>query len=166
LVPQIVTVADLNGDNNPDLIVKVPGTTIVNFQLQSQLQVYLSNGNGTFKVQLRSPSERTPTASQSSRTSTKTANSTSPSWLKPTQARPNSLSRSATATGRLPPLRSPISSEGTPFAAPDSLAPTLTTTATSISLSSIPPISAASSMARETVPSHRFPPMAISCRKT
>ena len=50
LVPQIVTVADLNGDNNPDLIVNVPGTVIVNFQLQSQLQVYLSNGDGTFKA--------------------------------------------------------------------------------------------------------------------
>jgi hypothetical protein len=49
LVPQIVSVADLNGDSNPDLIANVPGTTIVNFQLQTQLQVYLSNGDGTFK---------------------------------------------------------------------------------------------------------------------
>jgi hypothetical protein len=48
-VPQIVNVADLNGDNNPDLIVNAPGTTIVNFQLQTQLQVYLSKGDGTFK---------------------------------------------------------------------------------------------------------------------
>jgi hypothetical protein len=48
-VPQIVNVADLNGDSNPDLIVNVPGTTIVNFQLQSQLEVYLSKGDGTFK---------------------------------------------------------------------------------------------------------------------
>ncbi|MGB9417059.1 MAG: FG-GAP-like repeat-containing protein, partial [Acidobacteriaceae bacterium] len=49
LVPQIVNVADLNGDSNPDLIVNAPGTTIVNFQLQTQLQVYLSKGDGTFK---------------------------------------------------------------------------------------------------------------------
>ena len=48
-VPQIVNVADLNGDSNPDLIVNIPGTTIVNFQVQTQLQVYLSNGDGTFK---------------------------------------------------------------------------------------------------------------------
>jgi len=44
LVPQIVTVADLNGDSNPDLIVNVVSETIVNFQLQTQLQVYLSKG--------------------------------------------------------------------------------------------------------------------------
>jgi hypothetical protein len=49
LLPQIVNVADLNGDSNPDLIVNAPGTTVVNFQLQSQLQVYLSKGDGTFK---------------------------------------------------------------------------------------------------------------------
>ena len=49
LVPQIVNVADLNGDSNPDLIVNSPGTTIVNFQAQTQLQVYVSNGDGTFK---------------------------------------------------------------------------------------------------------------------
>jgi hypothetical protein len=49
LVPQIVNVADLTGDSNPDLIVNSPGTTIVNFQAQTQLQVYLSNGDGTFK---------------------------------------------------------------------------------------------------------------------
>jgi len=48
-VPQIVNVADLNGDSNPDLIVNIPGPTIVNFQAQTQLQVYLSNGDGTFK---------------------------------------------------------------------------------------------------------------------
>jgi hypothetical protein len=35
--------------SNPDLIVNIPGTTIVNFQLQTQLQVYLSKGDGTFK---------------------------------------------------------------------------------------------------------------------
>jgi hypothetical protein len=49
LVPQILNVADLIGDSNLDLIVNVPGTTIVNFQLQTQLQVFLSNGDGTFK---------------------------------------------------------------------------------------------------------------------
>jgi hypothetical protein len=49
LVPQIVNVADLNGDSNPDLIVNVVSGTIVNFQAPTQLQVFLSNGDGTFK---------------------------------------------------------------------------------------------------------------------
>lgn len=48
-VPQIDNVEDLNGDGNPDLIVNAPGTTVINFQLQTQLQVFLSNGDGTFK---------------------------------------------------------------------------------------------------------------------
>ena len=50
IVPQILNVMDLNGDNSPDLVVNAPGTTIVNFQLQTQLEVFLSNGDGTFKA--------------------------------------------------------------------------------------------------------------------
>jgi hypothetical protein len=49
-VPQIRSVVDLNGDSKPDLIVNASGTTIINFQLQTQLQVFVSNGDGTFKA--------------------------------------------------------------------------------------------------------------------
>jgi hypothetical protein len=41
---------DLTGDGNPDVLVNSPGTTIVNFQLQTLLQLYVSNGDGTFKA--------------------------------------------------------------------------------------------------------------------
>ena len=50
IVPQILNIGDLNGDNFPDLIVNVAGTTIVNFQLQTQLQAFVGNGDGTFKA--------------------------------------------------------------------------------------------------------------------
>lgn len=49
-VPQILSTTDLNGDNKPDLMVNAPGTTIVNFQLQTVLQTYVGNGDGTFKT--------------------------------------------------------------------------------------------------------------------
>jgi hypothetical protein len=49
-VPQILSTTDLNGDGKPDLIVNVPGTTIINFQLQTLLQSYVGNGDGTFKA--------------------------------------------------------------------------------------------------------------------
>jgi len=49
-VPQIDNIGDLNGDGYPDLIVNSPGTTVVNFQLQTQLQAFLGNGDGTFKT--------------------------------------------------------------------------------------------------------------------
>ena len=50
IVPKIMTVIDLTGDNNSDVIVNVPGTAIINFQLQTQLQLFVSNGDGTFKT--------------------------------------------------------------------------------------------------------------------
>ena len=49
-VPTVVSTADLNGDNKPDLIVNAPGTSIVNFQLQTLLEVYVGNGDGTFQA--------------------------------------------------------------------------------------------------------------------
>ena len=49
-VPQIVSTMDLNGDSKPDLIVNAGGTTIINFQLQTQLQTFIGNGDGTFKA--------------------------------------------------------------------------------------------------------------------
>jgi VCBS repeat protein len=48
--PQIEAVADLNGDGNADLLVSIPGTVVTNFQLQNQLEVFLGNGDGTFKT--------------------------------------------------------------------------------------------------------------------
>jgi hypothetical protein len=54
--PQIEAVADLNGDGNSDLIVNVPGTVVTNFQLQNQLEVFLGNGDGTFKTPVSIPS--------------------------------------------------------------------------------------------------------------
>ncbi len=48
--PQIVAVTDFNGDGNPDLLVNIPGTVVTNFQLQNQLEVFLGNGDGTFKT--------------------------------------------------------------------------------------------------------------------
>jgi hypothetical protein len=50
IVPQIVNIGDLNGDMIPDLIVNSSGTIIVNFQLQTQLQAFVGNGDGTFKA--------------------------------------------------------------------------------------------------------------------
>lgn len=50
LVPRILSVTDLTGDNSPDLIVNIPGTTIVNFQLQTQLETFVSKGDGTFNA--------------------------------------------------------------------------------------------------------------------
>ena len=49
-LPQIVAIADFNGDGNSDLLVNIPGTVITNFQLQNQLEVFLGNGDGTFKT--------------------------------------------------------------------------------------------------------------------
>jgi hypothetical protein len=54
--PQIVAIADLNGDGNPDLLVNIPGTVVTNFQLQNQLEVLLGNGDGTFKTPIPIPS--------------------------------------------------------------------------------------------------------------
>ena len=82
-MPQIVNVADLNGDSNPDLIVNAPGTTIVNFQLQRPSSRSISQkatAHSSHHRQLRS--ERTRIACRSSQTLTKTANSTSRFWLK------------------------------------------------------------------------------------
>ena len=56
LPPQIVSTADLNGDGNPDLIVNIQGTVVTNFQLQNQLEVFLGNGDGTFKAPIPIPS--------------------------------------------------------------------------------------------------------------
>lgn len=50
LVPTILNVIDLTGDHIPDLVVNFPGTTIINFQLQTQLQLFVANGDGTFKA--------------------------------------------------------------------------------------------------------------------
>jgi hypothetical protein len=50
IAPQIMAIADLNGDGNPDLLVNIPGTTVVNFQLQNQFVIFLGNGDGTFKA--------------------------------------------------------------------------------------------------------------------
>lgn len=47
--PQIVAVADVNGDGNPDLIVNTTLSYNVNGGT-SELQVYLGNGDGTFKA--------------------------------------------------------------------------------------------------------------------
>ena len=50
-VPAVLSTADLNGDNKPDLVVNAPGTAIVNFQrCKTLLQVYVGNGDGTFKA--------------------------------------------------------------------------------------------------------------------
>ena len=49
-VPTILNTVDLNGDGKPDLIVNAPGTVITNFQLQTSLQIYIGNGDGTFKT--------------------------------------------------------------------------------------------------------------------
>ncbi len=49
-VPQILSTTDLNNDSKPDLIVNAPGTVVVNFQLQTLLQSYIGNGDGTFKA--------------------------------------------------------------------------------------------------------------------
>jgi hypothetical protein len=54
--PQIVAIADLNGDGNPDLLVNIPGNVVTNFQLQNQLEVLLGNGDGTFKTPVSIPS--------------------------------------------------------------------------------------------------------------
>ena len=48
--PHMVAVTDFNGDGNPDLLVNIPGTVVTNFQLQNQLEVFLGNGDGTFKT--------------------------------------------------------------------------------------------------------------------
>ncbi len=50
LPPSLVAIADINGDGNADLLVNIPGTTIVNFQLQNQFVIFLGNGDGTFKA--------------------------------------------------------------------------------------------------------------------
>jgi hypothetical protein len=50
IAPQIVNIGDLNGDNYPDLIVNLSGTTVVNFQLQTQLEAFVGNGDGSFKT--------------------------------------------------------------------------------------------------------------------
>jgi hypothetical protein len=47
-VPPILSTTDLNGDSKADLIVNAPGTSIVNFQLQTLFQIYVGNGDGTF----------------------------------------------------------------------------------------------------------------------
>jgi hypothetical protein len=47
--PQIEAVADLNGDGNPDLVVNTTTAYNVNGGT-SQIQVYLGNGDGTFKA--------------------------------------------------------------------------------------------------------------------
>lgn len=49
-VPTVVGVANLNGNGKPDLIVNAPGTSIVNFQLQTLFQIYVGNGDGTFQA--------------------------------------------------------------------------------------------------------------------
>jgi hypothetical protein len=49
-VPQILSTTDLNGDSKADLIVTAPGTSIVNFQLQTLFQIYVGNGDGTFQA--------------------------------------------------------------------------------------------------------------------
>ena len=54
--PQIVAIADLDGDGNSDLLVIIPGTVVTNFQLQNQLEVLLGNGDGTFKTPIPIPS--------------------------------------------------------------------------------------------------------------
>jgi hypothetical protein len=54
--PQIVAIADFNGDGNSDLLVIIPGTVVTNFQLQNQLEVFLGNGDGTFKTPIAIPS--------------------------------------------------------------------------------------------------------------
>ena len=48
--PEILAIADVNGDGNIDLLVNMPGTTVVNFQLQDQFVLFLGNGDGTFKA--------------------------------------------------------------------------------------------------------------------
>jgi hypothetical protein len=49
-VPTVLSTVDLNGDGKPDLIVNAPGTVITNFQLQTAMQIYIGNGDGTFKT--------------------------------------------------------------------------------------------------------------------
>ena len=49
-VPTVLNTVDLNGDSKPDLIVNAPGTVITNFQLQTTTQIYIGNGDGTFKT--------------------------------------------------------------------------------------------------------------------
>jgi hypothetical protein len=47
---EIAAVADLNGDGNPDLLINIPGTSVVDFQLQTQLALFLGNGDGSFQA--------------------------------------------------------------------------------------------------------------------
>jgi Bacterial Ig-like domain (group 3)/FG-GAP-like repeat len=49
-VPTVLSTVDLNGDGKPDLIVNGPGTVITNSQLQTATQIYIGNGDGTFKT--------------------------------------------------------------------------------------------------------------------
>ena len=49
LQPQIVSTADFNGDGNADLLVTIPSFSIAT-GATSQLELFLSNGDGTFKA--------------------------------------------------------------------------------------------------------------------
>jgi hypothetical protein len=49
-LPTVLSTVDLNGDGKPDLIVNAPGTVVTNFQLQTAVQIYIGNGDGTFKT--------------------------------------------------------------------------------------------------------------------
>jgi hypothetical protein len=50
LVSTVLSTVDLNSDGKPDLIVNAPGTVVTNFQLQNAMQIYIGNGDGTFKT--------------------------------------------------------------------------------------------------------------------
>ncbi len=56
-VPTVLSTVDLNGDGKPDLIVNAPGTVITNFQLQTATQIYIGNGDGTFKTPTTIPAD-------------------------------------------------------------------------------------------------------------
>jgi hypothetical protein len=56
-VPKVLSTVDLNGDGKPDLIVNAPGTVITNFQLQTATQIYVGNGDGTFKTPITIPAD-------------------------------------------------------------------------------------------------------------
>ena len=86
----MVAIADINGDGNSDLVVNIPGTTVVNFQLQNQFEIFLGNGDGTFKTPM--PIYTTADeygTSRSSQTSTKITNSISPFSRKTSRGRLN-----------------------------------------------------------------------------